>query len=161
MGALACDLPEPLPALVTEEIQRLGPVDLRVAALVLVPVSEAESGAYRIAFATRHFIEMTGYEGDELAGSIADWLEGPDTDPVTLADLRAALANGELAELELLSYTKAGAAFWAHVHLHPLKRRDGSLEGFSMYLTPKEKSRAGYLSGVWQEIEDRMSEDRH
>lgn len=157
MGALAYDLPEPLSPRIEEEVQRLQPVDYRVAALILVPSHTGDDG-FRIAFATRQFCDMTGYEGEELAGQMMDWLQGPDTDADALADLHAALDAAENAELDLLAYTKAGVAFWSHLQLQPLTLRDGTVDGFAVYLSLAEKSRASYLSDVWQKIEDAWSD---
>jgi PAS domain-containing protein len=156
MGALAYDLPEPLSPRIEEEIQRLQPVDYRVAALVLVP--DVPEKGYRIAFATRQFGDMTGYEGSELAGRQMDWFQGPDTDPVALSDVLASVDAAEQAEIDLLTYTKAGVAFWSRLQLQPIVRRDDTLEGFAVYLTYAEKSRASYLSEAWQKIEDAWSE---
>ncbi len=163
MGAFAYDLPEPLSPRIEEEIQRLQPVDYRVAGLILVPVVETKDGAegaggYRIAFATRQFGDMTGYERAELVGRVTDWLKGPDTDPEALADLYDSLGAEEAIDLDLLSYTKAGVAFWAHLQVQPILRGDGFVEGFAVYLAMANKSRASYLSDAWQRIEDAWTE---
>ncbi len=154
MGALAYDLPEPLTPRIEEEIQRLQPVDYRVAALVLVPATHEESGGYRIVFSTRQFSDLTGFDGEELVGRIMDWFEGPDTDPDALGDLYASIEAAEHAEVDLLLYTKAGVSFWARLQLQPIERRDGTVDGFAVYVSHSEKSRASYLSDIWQKIED-------
>ena len=163
MGEFAHDLPEVLSPRIEEEIQRLQPVDYRVAGLILVPVLETENGTegvggYRIAFATRKFGEMTGYENRELVGRVTDWLEGPDTDTEALADLYASVGAAEPIDLDLLSYTKAGVAFWGHLQVQPIARGDGVVEGLSVYLAPAHKSRASYLSDAWQRIEEAWTE---
>lgn len=163
MGAFAYDLPEPFSPRIEEEIQRLQPVDFRVAALILVPARETEGrpgsvAGYRIAYATRQFGDVTGYEMSELVGTVTDWLEGPDTDPETLADLHVSLRAAEPIDLDLLSYTKAGVAFWAHLQVQPILRGDGFVEGLSVYLASAGKSRASYLSDAWQRIEDAWTE---
>lgn len=162
MSAFAYELPKPLSPRIEEEIQRLQPVNYRVAGLILVPVPQAAGegeNRCRIVFATRRFGEMTGYEPGELVGGVTDWLEGPGTDPVALGDLHAALEAAEPVDLDLLSYTKAGVAFWAHLQVQPVLRGDGVVEGFAVYLALAEKSRASYLSETWQRIEDAWSGD--
>ena len=161
MGAFAYDLTDPLPPRIEEEIQRLQLVDARVGGLVLIPAEgtegEERTGRYRIVFTTRRLGEITGYEADELVGQVTDWLVGPGTDPVALTDLHACLEMAEAADFDLLSYTKAGVAFWAHVQVQPVLRGDGKVEGFAVYLALAEKSRASYLSDMWQRIEDAWS----
>ncbi|PCJ69712.1 MAG: hypothetical protein COA62_09360 [Rhodobiaceae bacterium] len=163
MGAFAYDLPEPLSPRIEEEIQRLQPVDYRVAGLILVPILETKEGTegvggYRIAFATRKFGDVTGYESTELVGQTTDWLKGSDTDLDVLADLHVSLGAAEPIDLDLLSYTKAGVAFWAHLQVHPILRGDGFVEGFAVYLGLANKSRASYLSDTWQRIEEAWTE---
>ncbi len=157
MGALAHDLEGTLSPRLEEEVQRLLPVDYRLAALLVIG---GGGEPHQIAYATKQFCEMTGYEGPDLVGHPVDWLSGPDTDPVALSDFQAALNNEETAELDMLAYTKAGVSFWGHLQVRPVRRTDGVTEGFAIYLTQAEKTRASYLSDVWQKIEDAWSEDR-
>lgn len=160
MGARAYRLTNDLPLTVSEEIQRLRQVDFRIAALVLVPTAKGLGGPLQIAFATKRFSDLTGYEEAQIAGHVTDWLQGPETDVQALDDLKAAIVAGEEAETHLLIYTNSGDAFWARVQAHPLKRRDGVIEGLSIFFSPAEKSRASYLSDAWARIEAAWTEDR-
>ena len=114
-----------LPSVVEDEIHRLMLVDYRIAALVLVPTAGDFSGPLKVAFSTRRFSDLTGYENAQVADRETDWLQGPETDAQALEDIRAAVVAGEEAETHLLSYTNAGDAFWVRVQAHPLKRRGG------------------------------------
>ncbi len=142
-----------LPSVVEDEIHRLMLVDYRIAALVLVPTAGDFSGPLKVAFSTRRFSDLTGYENAQVADRETDWLQGPETDAQALEDIRAAVVAGEEAETHLLSYTNAGDAFWVRVQAHPLKRRDGVMDGVSVFFSPAEKTRASYLSDVWSRIE--------
>lgn len=130
MGALAHDLGESLSPRLEEEVQRLKPVDFRVAALVILAATGPAE--HPIVYATKQFCEMTGYEGPDIVGHPFEWLAGPDTDPVALSDLLAALENDEATDLDLLTYTKAGVSFWGHLQVQPVKRGDGVNEGFAV-----------------------------
>jgi len=158
MSVHAYDLSEAFSPRIEEEIQRLQLVDYRVAALILVPDASESGHGYKIAFATRQFGDLTGYDGEELAGRTMDWFVGPDTDLDALGEIQVALSAKEPMEIDLLSYTKAGAPFWSRLQLQPVMRRDGTLEAFAVYLSLAEKSRASYLSEVWQKIEDAWSD---
>jgi PAS domain S-box-containing protein len=160
MGALAQDLAGTLSPRLEEEMQRLQPVDFRVAALLIIPGDGSAGAKHQIGYATKQFCEMTGYEGPDIVGHPFEWLAGPDTDPVALSDFLAALDNDEATEVDLLAYTKAGVSFWGHFQVQPVKRGDGITEGFAVYLSHAEKTRASYLSEAWQKIEDAWTSDR-
>ncbi|MEQ9520779.1 MAG: PAS domain-containing protein [Parvibaculum sp.] len=153
MSAYAYHLDEDLPLVVSDEVQRLRMVDFRIAGLVLVPNEGGIAGPLKVVFATRRFSDLTGYEEGQIADRATDWLQGPETDLQALADLKESVVAGEEAETHLLSYTNAGDAFWARVQAHPLKRRDGTVEGVSVFFSPTTKSRASYLSDAWSQIE--------
>ncbi len=157
MGALAHNLEGGLSPRLEEELQRLQPVDFRLAALLIVG---GGGEPHQIAYATKQFCEMTGYEGPDLVGHPVGWLSGPDTDPIALSDFQAALNSEEAIELDMLAYTKAGVSFWGHLQVQPVQRSDGVTEGFAIYLSHAEKSRASYLSEVWQKIEEAWAHDR-
>jgi len=160
MGALGHDLEGRLSPRLVEEVQRLLPVDFRVAALLIIPGNVAVGVKHQIGYVTKQFCEMTGYEGPDILGRPFDWLAGPDTDPVALSDCLAALENDEATELDLLAYTKAGVSFWGHLQVQPVKRGDGVTEGFAVYLSHAEKTRASYMSEAWQKVENTWAGDR-
>ncbi len=160
MGALAHDLEGALSPRLEEEVQRLLPVDYRLAALVIIADKTADGPAHKIVYATKQFCEMTGYEGPDIVGYPVERLAGPDTDPDAFSDFLSALTDDEGTELDMLAYTKAGVSFWAHLRVQPAKSARGITEGFSVYVTHAEKTRASYLSDAWQKIEDVWSADR-
>jgi len=62
---------------------------------------------------------LTGYTSQQAIGQPWTLLHGPDTDPVSLADLKAAQENGMSAETELLCYHRGGGSFWAWMTTTP------------------------------------------
>jgi len=81
-----------------------------------------------IVFVNRAFIELTGYPGAELLGRNCRLLQGPDTDPATIAEMRRAIVEQEVVVVELRNYRKDGTAFWNALHLGPIHDSEGRLQ---------------------------------
>ncbi|MGE6331628.1 histidine kinase famiy protein [Stenotrophomonas sp. NPDC077659] len=83
-----------------------------------------------IIFANRAFVEMTGYEREELIGRNCRFLQGPDTDPDAIAEIREAIASTREAATEVLNYRKDGSTFWNALFVSPVFDDDGTLVYF-------------------------------
>nr|WP_237772092.1 histidine kinase famiy protein [Stenotrophomonas maltophilia] len=83
-----------------------------------------------IIFANRAFVEMTGYEREELVGRNCRFLQGPDTDPDAIAEIREAIAGTREAATEVLNYRKDGSTFWNALFVSPVFDDDGTLVYF-------------------------------
>jgi PAS domain S-box-containing protein len=80
-----------------------------------------------IVFANPAFINMTGYGWDELVGVNCRILQGPDTDPETVAEVRRAVERRQETSVEILNYKKNGAAFWNALFISPVFDADNRL----------------------------------
>ena len=74
------------------------------------------------------FVEMTGYPREEAVGRNCRFLQGPDTDDGTIAELREAIEAGESTTVELKNYRKNGELFWNRVSVRPLLNDDGTVD---------------------------------
>ncbi|KWV91960.1 PAS domain-containing protein [Erythrobacter sp. YT30] len=83
-----------------------------------------------IVFANRAFRRLTGYAEEEIVGRNCRFLQGPATDPAPVARLRDAIANEDVAVVELLNYRKNGTSFWNALHLGPIYNDEGELVYF-------------------------------
>ena len=87
--------------------------------------------AGRIEWINEGFSRITGYSLDELRGRTpGEVLQGPDTDPATVAVMREALRRRESFDVELVNYTKAGRPYWIQFACNPLLDAAGELQGF-------------------------------
>ncbi|MDA8870603.1 PAS domain-containing protein [Rhizobiaceae bacterium] len=83
-----------------------------------------------IVFANDSFLELTGYDREEVEGRNCRFLQGDDTDPAEVARLRQAIDAEHACVVELLNYRKDGSAFWNALHIGPVYDCDGKLAYF-------------------------------
>ena len=84
-----------------------------------------------IEWVNRAFTHLTGYPPEEALGrKPRELLQGPDTDPATVAVLRSALEQPKRASVEVLYYTKDRQKYWTRVTLQPVFGLHGELEKF-------------------------------
>lgn len=83
-----------------------------------------------IAFANAAFIQMTGYDRDEILGQNCRFLQGPGSDPETISQIRAAVDARTDISVEILNYRKDGSAFWNALFVSPVFGPNGELVYF-------------------------------
>lgn len=65
-----------------------------------------------ILIANKGFLELTGYEEQEIIGKNCRFLQGKDTDEHSIHMLRKAIHNKESITIQLYNYKKDGTGFW-------------------------------------------------
>jgi PAS domain S-box-containing protein len=80
-----------------------------------------------IVFANEAFQRMTGYRADEVIGRNCRFLQGPDTDPACIAQVRRAIAAREDVAVEMVNYRRDGTPFWNALYLSPVFDGEGRL----------------------------------
>ena len=83
-----------------------------------------------IVFANQAFLEMTGYAREEVIGRNCRFLQGPETDPATRAQVREAVAARRDIATEILNYRKDGSPFWNALFMSPVYNAAGDLVYF-------------------------------
>ncbi len=92
------------------------------------------------------FLALTGYSRDEIIGRDCRFLQGRETDPETVADIRDALAAGRPYRGVIRNYRRSGEAFWNALTLDPLPGPDGGLIG---YVGTCQEVAADALDSAW------------
>jgi diguanylate cyclase (GGDEF)-like protein/PAS domain S-box-containing protein len=75
------------------------------------------SDEHRLVYANEAFTAMTGYPIDEAIGRNCRFLQGPDTDPKSVAAIREALRAGRNVSVVLQNYRRDGTPFWNEVSI--------------------------------------------
>ncbi len=78
-----------------------------------------------VVFANDAFCRLTGYAREEILGRNCRFLQGPETDPATVARIRAAVAAERPVEIDIRNYRKSGETFWNRLLLAPVRDGDG------------------------------------
>lgn len=73
-----------------------------------------------VVFANNAFLDLTGYELPEILGRNCRFLQGVETDPDAVSQLRAAVSAREAIALEILNYRRDGTPFWNAVFIGPV-----------------------------------------
>jgi diguanylate cyclase (GGDEF)-like protein/PAS domain S-box-containing protein len=83
-----------------------------------------------VIYANPAFTNITGYTAAEVVGRNCRLLQGPETDPAAIQDIRTAIANGETISRTLLNYRKDGSVFWNELLINPVFNDNGQLINF-------------------------------
>ncbi|HEX7118074.1 MAG TPA: PAS domain S-box protein [Longimicrobiales bacterium] len=118
-----------------EALRRAADENSRLAAAVEnlatgVVITDPNAPDHPVVFANAGFVRMTGYDAAEVMGRNLRLLQGPDTDPVAVDEIRQAVAARRPCEVVLLNYRKDGTAFWNQLTISPVHNEDGTLVHF-------------------------------
>jgi len=96
-----------------------------------VVITDADLAAgCRVIFVNPAFCEMTGYSQAELLGQSLNRLQGPETDPAVIADMRTAMKDGTYFEGMTRNYRKDGTSYLVRWNLSPVRSADGVITQF-------------------------------
>ena len=84
-----------------------------------------------IVYVNPAFTALTGYDADEMIGKSTRLLHGPNTDPQTVAEVRAAMEAQRPIRVEMLNYNCDGEEFWIDTHIVPLRDAHGRVTHFA------------------------------
>ncbi len=83
-----------------------------------------------VIYANEGFERLTGYTRLEILGKNCRFLQGDDTDPAAVEEIRAALKSGRACKVDILNYRKDGSRFWNRLSLTPLRDANGKIVNF-------------------------------
>jgi two-component system sensor histidine kinase/response regulator len=77
------------------------------------------------------FTMCTGFEPQEVYGKKpGDLLQGPNTDPKTVAKISKALKDKKSIQVDILNYRKNASPYWIELRINPIYDESGILTGF-------------------------------
>lgn len=122
-----------------------------------VVITDAEGKAIWV---NRGFEKITGYTLEEVKGKVPGrLLQGPDTDPATVARIREKLRRKEPFVEEILNYSRDGRPYWIRLYITPLFDELNRLTHFmaiELDIT-EEKERLNQLEVQLKDIQDARS----
>ncbi|CAN0925880.1 Protein TWIN LOV 1 [Linum grandiflorum] len=77
-----------------------------------------------IVFASRRFLEMSGYSLDEVVGKNGRVFQGPNTCRRSVMEIREAIRGERGVEVNLLNYRRDGTLFWLLFRMAPVFGKD-------------------------------------
>ncbi len=80
-----------------------------------------------LVFVNRAFEDQTGYTAEEVLGRNCRFLQGPDTDPAAVDEIRRAIAAKVDVSVECYNHRKDGSGFWNALYLSPVFNEAGEL----------------------------------
>lgn len=77
------------------------------------------------------FERMTGYDFDSVKGQKpGHFLQGPNTDPATVARLREHIGSGVACYEEILNYHRDGTPYWISLTINPIRDQSGKIQRY-------------------------------
>ena len=76
------------------------------------------------------FERLTGYTAAEVVGRNCRFLQGPETDPAAIQEIRRLIGEQQAGRVTLLNYRKDGTTFWNSISLAPVFDPMGQLRNF-------------------------------
>lgn len=106
--------------------QKLGPFVVAAETTRMPMVfTDAKASNHPIIFANQAFLDLAGYEEDEVLGQSFDFLMERGTDPETVAELRTAFEGARDLNTQVRYHRKDDSVFWVMVVIHPVRDGDG------------------------------------
>ena len=132
--------------------------DLKARAFDAAPIGVAIADATQpdnpLVYVNERTQSMTGYDAEEMLGRNCRFLQGPETDPERVAEIREAIENERAATVQLRNERRDGTPFWNRLSIAPI--RDGErvthFVGFQQDVTP-EKNREQSLDRFKRAVE--------
>ena len=93
-------------------------------------VADAILPDFPIIYSNNAFTEITQYSAEEAIGKNCRFLQGPQTNPEKVRQIREALDKGTPCRLELRNYRKDGSLFWNELTITPIRNDAGELTHF-------------------------------
>lgn len=83
-----------------------------------------------IVFASDDFLQLTGYTREQVLGRNCRFLQGSNTSPDSVKEIRKAVADGEDVSVTLLNYMADGTPFWNRLFIAALRDAQNNIVNF-------------------------------
>ncbi len=94
-------------------------------------LSDPKQADNPIVFVSKAFLAMTQYSEQEVVGRNCRFLQGPNTNPQAVSQMRHAIATGAEVSVCVLNYKKDGTPFYNQIHISGVRDKDSNLLYFA------------------------------
>jgi PAS domain S-box-containing protein len=119
---------------VTERREREEALERRTQAIDEAPVgitiTDPDQEDNPMIYVNDAFVDMTGYPREEALGENCRFLQGENTDPDRVAEIREAIDAREPISIDLKNYRKDGTEFWNHLEIAPVRNDAGDVVNY-------------------------------
>jgi len=95
-----------------------------------ITITDPDEPDNRMVYANEYFRELSGYDYDEIVGRNCRFMQGEETDPETVAEIRTAIDEGEPVSTVLRNYRNDGTMFWSQLSIAPVRDETGAITNF-------------------------------
>lgn len=95
-----------------------------------IVIADATKPNRPLIYCNAAFVNMTGYTLEDTIGKNCKFLQGADTDPAAVAEIRQALREERECKVVLKNYRKDGSYFWNELIISPVRDNQGNLTHF-------------------------------
>jgi PAS domain S-box-containing protein len=92
-----------------------------------ITIADATTEDMPLVYVNDGFVDLTGYPREEILGRNCRFLQGDDTRPEPVRQMRASIEDEEPVTVELRNYRKDGSMFWSRVTISPIKDESGNV----------------------------------
>lgn len=108
-----------------------------------ITIADAQAPDVPLIYINDAFERLTGYPREEVLGRNCRFLQGPETDPEPVVELREAIEQERRTVVELRNYRRDGELFWNRVELAPVTNESGETThfvGFQLDITDRKRA---------------------
>jgi diguanylate cyclase (GGDEF)-like protein/PAS domain S-box-containing protein len=109
---------------------------------VAVCLADARDDRLPLVYANPEFERLTGWAKADVLGRSARFLQGPETDPATIATIQAAMDHRRESRVTVRTRKRDGTPWWAELTVSPVRDPDGELTYFAGVLSDVTARRA-------------------
>ncbi|MDV6030189.1 MAG: PAS domain-containing protein [Phycisphaera sp. RhM] len=95
-----------------------------------IVVADVQKPSNPLIYANSAFEQITGYSSQDYLGRNCRFLQGQDTDPQTVREMREAVQAGQPCHVVVLNYRKDRTPFWNELRLSPVRDANGKVTHF-------------------------------
>ncbi|WP_435360088.1 bacterio-opsin activator domain-containing protein [Haloarchaeobius sp. DFWS5] len=100
-----------------------------------ITIADASAPDLPLVYTNDAFERLTGYSREDVIGRNCRFLQGADSDPAAVDEIRDAIETESSVSVELVNYTQDGERFWNRVDLAPLRDDSGEVTHFVGFQT--------------------------